>query len=112
MSTYTPDKWVILKINYEDKILYKVFASWYGGYANSDSWQLNSGIVSAELDEDGFYNFTGHSGSVYCCNKERYGLTNYASSVLENLLQQRPKITVLDNNVNFLDLDYNALYET
>lgn len=107
MSIYTPDKWVILKMKYEDEVLYKVFASWYGGYSNSDSWQLNSGIVSVELDEDGFYNFTGYSGSVYCCHKDCYGVTNYSDGVLDNIRKRfRSEITILDEDVNFLAIDY------
>jgi hypothetical protein len=39
MSEYTPDKWVVIKIN-SDKYpsIHKVFACWYGGWAGSDSW--------------------------------------------------------------------------
>ena len=110
MSIYTPDKWVILKINYEDKIIYKVFASWYGGYMSSDSWQLNSGIVAVELNEHGFYNFTGYSGSVYQCHEDLYGLSAYSSAVLEDIMYRATtKIEILDSYDNFLDLDYDVL---
>ena len=47
MSTYTPDLWVILEFKEKDseEVNRKVLASWYGGYAGSDSWKLSSGIT-------------------------------------------------------------------
>ncbi len=69
MTTYTPNSWVIIKISgVEDKPCYKVLAGWSGGYLDGDSWQLNSGIVKVEFDEE-YYSFTGSSGSVYKCYK-------------------------------------------
>ena len=65
MSDYHPDKWVVVKISgYKDhpKPLYKVFACWYGGWAGSDSWKLNSGITKVTL-EGYVYSFEGASGS-------------------------------------------------
>lgn len=51
----TPENWVVLKIpapaNYKDEIIYKVFATWSGGYLGSDRWKLNSGIVKVEEDK-------------------------------------------------------------
>ena len=51
----TPDKWVVLKIEHEGNIIYKVFASWYGGYLGSDSWKLNSGIKDIEIPLEDTY---------------------------------------------------------
>ena len=81
MSEYKPDKWIILKITDGDKIGYKVMGGWYGGYLDSDSWRINSGISKVELDGD-TYKFHGHSGSVYLCHKNSYGTTMLMSSVL------------------------------
>ena len=41
MAEY-PVRWKILKIEQDEDILYKVFASWW------DSWRLNSGLVEYE----------------------------------------------------------------
>jgi hypothetical protein len=96
--TETPDNWVILKIENGDEPLYKVFASWIGGYLNGDSWKLNSGIKTIEEDEDNYY-FIGFSGSAYQCNKKGYGVaSNFSLSVLDNLIEKtNGKITKMEN---------------
>ena len=41
MTDYTPDKWIVVKIEGgEFPLTYKVFACWYGGYLNGDSWKI------------------------------------------------------------------------
>jgi hypothetical protein len=112
MSDYTPDRWVVVKISgYEDrsKPVYKVFACWFGGYAGSDSWKLNSGITKATLE--GFvYSFEGSSGSVYECHKDSYGYNMYGGSVLNNMIEKSKEhgieIEVLPENTNWLELNY------
>jgi hypothetical protein len=66
---YTPDNWVIIKIEKEDTKIFKVLAGWSGGYLDGDSWQLNSGIAKVEKDGD-YFLFHGYSGSIYKCHKE------------------------------------------
>jgi hypothetical protein len=68
---YRPEQWVLIKITGTDPH-YRVFGSWRGGFATSDEWRLNSGIVRVEEDND-FYYFYGHSGSCYQCYKKSYG---------------------------------------
>lgn len=71
MSNYTPDAWHIIKIaGYKDSDgpVYKVLAGWYGGYAGSDSWKLNSGITKI-TDQGEYYDVDGYSGSTYRCYK-------------------------------------------
>lgn len=72
---YTPDRWVVLNTYNEEGTLSKVFAGWYGGFTTSDSWKLNSGIVST-IETDDYYEFTGYSGSIYRCYKANYGMSN------------------------------------
>lgn len=97
---YTPDKWLIVKLESEKDIHYRVFATWYGGYLHGDSWQLNSGIVSVTEDEK-YYYFNGASGSVYQCLKGAYGHSGYSGSVLHRLIEksktQGTTITVLED---------------
>jgi len=88
MSDYTPDRWVVVKITTDKETLYKVFACWYGGYAGSDSWQMNSGIKSVGEDES-YFMFNGYSGSVYRCHKMSYG-----------------KIEIMPENTNWKELNY------
>ena len=49
MNEYRPDRWVVVKIVTATECLYKVFATWSGGYSSSDSWKMNSGITHATL---------------------------------------------------------------
>jgi len=69
MSEYTPDNWVILKLEMEDgEIIHKVLAGWSGGYLDGDSWKINSGITKIE-DTENHFAVHGYSGSIYICRK-------------------------------------------
>ena len=86
-ADYTPDRWVVIKITTDNKPLYKVFACWYGGWAGSDSWKINSGITKVESTDD-YYDFHGWSGSIYRCHKDSYGTNGYGGSVLRNFIDK------------------------
>ena len=84
LSTYcTPHRWLLV----EQGDVHKVFASFTGGYLDSNSWRLNSGIDRVEVDGD-YFLFYGYSGSVYRCHKDAYGTTGYGGFVLAELCQQ------------------------
>ena len=109
---YTPDRWVVVKITgYNDhpKPIYKVFACWYGGFAGSDSWKMNSGITKATL-EGYVYSFEGYSGSVYECHTDSYGTNFYGGSVLDNMIENTKNrgitIEILPEDTDWLKLDY------
>ena len=88
MIEYCPDKWIVVKIEGgKFPLTYKVFACWYGGYLNGDSWKLNSGITKV-TKEDKYYLFEGYSGSVYKCHKDCYGLNMYGHGVLYNIINK------------------------
>ena len=108
----TPDKWVVIKITDKDgSILYKIFATWYGGYLGSDSWKLNSGIKEV-LTHSIFYNcdpdeqeecfkrdyidFISYSDSVYRCviGHNCYGTNLYSQSVINNIIETGKKHSV------------------
>jgi len=105
--SYRPDRWVVVKIG--DKNLYKVFACWYGGYAGSDSWQMNSGITKATL-EGNVYSFKGASGSVYECHKDIYGTNMYGGSVLGEMINKAAEngvvMEIMPEETNWLELTY------
>ena len=86
MSHYTPDVWVVLEFTTPAEITRKVFAGWYGGFAGSNSWQLNSGIVSTHRNGD-WLEFTGYSGSVYRCHTNNYHMSSLMHGVLANWLK-------------------------
>lgn len=110
MNTYTPDKWVVVKIEGKDvPLTYKVFACWYGGYLNGDSWKMNSGIKKATKKKN-CWCFEGFSGSTYECYKGRYGTNMYGGGVLEGIIEKSKDIGVnveiLSEDTNWLDLSF------
>jgi hypothetical protein len=114
MSDYSPDRWVIVKIVTAEEQLYKVFATWSGGYASSDSWQMNSGIVHASRVVD-CWEFTGYSGSVYSCHKEAYGTNGYGGNVLQNFIDQMPAqgatMEIMPADTDWAAVPYDALQQ-
>jgi len=107
---YCPDKWVGVKISSANTpTIYKIFACWYGGFFNGDSWKLNSGITKATLIDDTFH-FEGASGSVYICNKDSYGTNGYGAGVLNNMVQNADNngitIEILPEDTKWLELNY------
>jgi hypothetical protein len=114
MSDYTPDRWVIVKIVTPENRLYKVFASWYGGYNGSDSWKMNSGITQARLVDDS-WEFDGSSGSVYSCHKDAYGTNGYGGHVLQNFIDKMPgqgaTMEIMSRDTDWANLDYDALQQ-
>jgi hypothetical protein len=88
MSTYSPDRWVIveLKMNDSEERHRKVLASWYGGYLGSDSWRMSSGITEI-VDKGTHYEIHNHSGSIYTCHKWTQGMSGYTTGVLASFVQ-------------------------
>lgn len=87
MSEYTPDNWVLLKINNPKDSHYRVFGGWFGGYLGSDSWRLNSGIVRHEFDGE-YWKFYGSSGSCYKCYLDSYRMSGLQASVFTKLQEK------------------------
>ena len=95
MNTYTPDKWVIIKITVDSENHFKVLGGWSGGYLDGDSWRINSGITKVETHDD-HYIFHGHSGSVYKCLKSGYGINKAMAGVLGQL-EDKPEVEVIED---------------
>ena len=90
MSTYTPDRWVIVRL-WDDKDSYnKVFSGSYGGFAGSDTWKLSSAIVNT-MEDDEKYTMTCESGSIYVLYKQAYGMSSYMHSIYSNWAAQSEK---------------------
>jgi hypothetical protein len=99
MSDYTPDRWVIVEINSpEHGKIRKVLGSWYGGYAGSDSWRMNSGIEEV-IDQGEYYDVVGYSGSVYKCYKSAEGMSGYTSGIYANY-----KKKLEENNMGTMEI--------
>lgn len=101
MTEYFPDKWTIVEIKTPKETLYKVLASWYGGWAGSNSWKMSSGINKI-TEKDDTYEFDNYSGSMYSCHKETYGSSMYTMSVYNDYEKQ---ITEANNGVSIRMLD-------
>lgn len=91
VSTYQPDRWVIVKLPSH----YRVFGMWQGGYLDGDSWRLNSGITNAVGFDDSF-SILGYSGSVYEVAKGGYGLTAYGSGVLREAIEKEKMVLLTE----------------
>ena len=105
-NAYTPDYWTIVKITTpQDKLIYKVFATWRGSYTMNEAWRMNSGITNVEAEGD-YIKFYGNSGSVYkLVNKEsEYRTTAYTQSILNHMKQQLGK---LNGTIEELPFDTN-----
>jgi len=102
MSTYTPDVWVVLEFITPAETIRKVFAGWYGGFAGSDSWKLNSGITQVRRSGD-WLEFDGYSGSTYHCHTNSYKTSGLMHSVLSRWLRQATEAG--DIQIRILTLD-------
>jgi len=99
----TPDKWVVLKFRGDDEH-YRVLAGWNGSYLYGSHWRLNSGITKVEEDGD-YYLFHGHSGSIYKCHKDSYGLSTFTANVYLGLEKHHGKnIEVMPSTTDWLSL--------
>ena len=82
MSTYTPDSWVIVKIQYEKYgTIHKVLAGWSGSYLYGTSWKLSSGIVTFE-DKGEHYESLQDSGSTYVLYKSSERMSAIMASAI------------------------------
>lgn len=107
MNTYYPDKWVMLKITSRAHgVIYKILASWYGGFAGSNSWKLSSGTAGAFQDPNTpeVILFPQESGSTYACHKSIYGMSGYTAGVLSTWQDQ---LKDSDNIIEILDENFD-----
>ena len=104
--------WIMVKVIPTDatkKPHYRIFATWRGSYLTGDSWKMNSGVTEV-VDKGEYYEFYGSSGSVYECHKEMYRTSMYSSGVLATMTknaEQDVTIEQLDDETNFMNLEYN-----
>ena len=84
---YVPDCWVVLELGNASQTIRKVFAGWYGGFTQGDSWKLSSGIVEAQ-EFDNRWEFKNHSGSLYVCYKAANRMSGYMTGIYNNWLAE------------------------
>ncbi len=110
MREYNPDKWVMLKFIHNGSVIYKILATFYGGYLSGDSWKLNSGCTKIEEDGQCFL-FHGSSGSVYRCHKNAYGMGGYTSGVYASFQKEVAgaddvEMELMPADTNFMEIEY------
>lgn len=104
MSTYKPDRWIIVKIQaVGQEAYYRVFAGWYGGFTQGDSWKLSSGIEKS-IDHGTHYEFPQSSGSTYLCHKGSHGCSSYMASIYRGFAEDCEK-----NGMIFEAVDENFI---
>ena len=93
--SYTPDVWVIVEIKNKTtgKKLHKLLSGWYGGFAGSDSWRINSGItkIAPSQENPEVLEVHGCSGSVYYCHKAVEKTSMLTQSILCQVQEEAEK---------------------
>lgn len=87
MNEYTPDRWVLLKMETPEETFYRILAGWHGSFSWGESWKLSSGVETFE-DRDTLYTSEQTSGSIYHCLKKSEGMSSYMFTVLKGLQRQ------------------------
>lgn len=82
MSTYNPDKFILININ--DR--YFVFGGWGGSYSYGQSWKRSSGIVSIKKIND-TYHVKTETDSIYVLPLPRIGLTSMMINLINSALK-------------------------
>lgn len=104
---YTPDVWVVIEFTTPQETFRKVFAGWYGGFAGSNSWKLNSGITKTRKVGD-WWEFEGHSGSVYRCHPNNYHMSGLMQGIYSNWVKNAEE----HEGVSFRILDLDEVVES
>ena len=103
---YTPDNWVVIKLDDGVDPHYRVLAGWSGGYTTGNTWRINSGITKVEED-DGYYNFSGSSGSTYRCGKKSYMLRMNNVHVWSQLQRiHGDKVEMMPEDTDWMNMDW------
>ena len=100
MSTYTPDSWVIVKIQsktYGPR--YKALAGWSWSYLYGASWKISSGIVTFE-DKGEYYESLQDSGSTYILYKSSERMSGIMLDVFASFTE---KIKLIDGTIEVID---------
>lgn len=104
---YYPDSYTLLhfKDTPTNKDEIKVFAGFYGGYIQGDSWKLSSGTSSIEeitpakrgtaYKTTKGYEFKQYSGSSYVLSLYEGKHTTWIQSILYGIMQQFPEFKVI-----------------
>jgi len=106
MSNYTPDNWVVIKLDDGVEPHYRVLAGWSGGYTTGNHWRVNSGITKVTEDDMCYY-FSGSSGSTYRCGKKSYMLRMNNVHVWSQLQRLHgDKVGLMPEDTDWMNMDW------
>lgn len=82
--THRPDLWQLIQFCSTDTPTYHILASWWGGYAGSDSWRLSTEIQLIEDCQDHWL-VTTRSGSQYQLSRHQHcwGMSGLARQIVQ-----------------------------
>lgn len=111
MSVYTPDLWIVLKIQKENQLpYYRLFACWQGGYLTGDSWKINSGITEVIKQENDLLAFKGQSGSQYIVHPQAYGCSAFGGGIVDRMVKEGQKaniiVTIMDETTDWSEFNW------
>ena len=105
MSNYTPDNWVVIKMD-GDEPHYRVLAGWSGGYTTGDHWRVNSGITKV-TEDNMYYYLSGSSGSTYWCGKKSYMLRMNNVRIWDQLQRLHgDKVKMMPEDTDWMTMDW------
>ena len=106
MSNYTPDNWVVIKLDDGVEPHYRVLAGWSGGYTTGNHWRVNSGITKV-TEDNMYYYFSGSSGSTYWCGKKSYMLRMNNVRIWDQLQRLHgDKVKMMPEDTDWMNLDW------
>jgi len=101
MSEYSPDCWVVVEITDKETKVFRILASWYGGFAGPNSWKLGS-TIERVIKHEHFFEFENSSGSTYYCQPGVYKMSMLSASIYDGFCADVAKfggtIRILDLN--------------
>ena len=106
MSNYTPDNWVVIKLDDGVEPHYRVLAGWSGGYTTGNHWRVNSGITKV-TEDNMYYYFSGSSGSTYWCGKKSYMLRMNNVRIWDQLQRLHgDKVKMMPEDTDWMTMDW------
>jgi hypothetical protein len=105
MSEYTPDSWKLVKlVSPKHGTIYKVLASWYGGFTQGNSWKLSSGVESVSIEGD-LITLPQSSGSVYVLHKNNEHISSMMHCVYASFQEDIAKAPDSGITLEMVELD-------
>lgn len=100
MSEYSPDCWVVVEIAHKETKVFRILASWFGGFAGANSWKLGSTIEHVIKHKE-FFEFKNSSGSTYYCQPSVYKMSMLSASIYNGFCAD---VAAAGGTIRILDL--------